>query len=126
MMRNKRKGEKKQKNNAVYHAQLATTGAVGRSAINERRQGEGRRWMQRRDREKGRKADRLGSPPPLRNQGGEDTEGRRKRRRERGAYAWSSAVRQPQSLHRTGVSIDSDVCLAYSSRSSHAVQLIQF
>lgn len=43
------------------------------------------------NREKEREADRLSSPPPLGNQGGEDTE----RRRERRTYASSSAARQP-------------------------------
>lgn len=84
----------------VYHAQRATTGAADRSLINGRRQreeemdGEGKAERNRERKE--RKADRLRSPPPLCNQGGEDTEGRwRRRRRERRTYASSSAARQP-------------------------------
>lgn len=44
------------------------------------------------NREKERDADRLSSPPPLDNLGGEDTQ---TRRREHGTHASSSAARQP-------------------------------
>lgn len=73
------------------HSQPATTGAADRLVINERRQREGEKWTEGKNREKERVAD--SSPPPLGNQGGEDTEGRR--RRERRTYASSSAARQP-------------------------------
>lgn len=59
------------------HAELsqpATTGAAGSLVINERRQRErekNRKRKEGKNRKKEREADRLGSPPPLSNQGGE-------------------------------------------------------
>lgn len=82
------------------HPLSTTTGAADRLVINEKGQRERERAGGKIDterkagnnREKERDADRLSSPPPLDNLGGEDTQ---TRRREHRTHASSSAARQP-------------------------------